>query len=507
MHFLSRLAVFHGSTCVQHKSLRHGEAPAVADLMIAMVSGRHLAEARDVVAVLIARKHADEAALVALWMIHVDESTAVARLTAALVDEGGLALACEIKEAMVMLGESMAGKPCYELINCKRNMRDDIEIDTAKSRFPDRMGRVDVVARMVIELVNTRHTAVVCACIETLVMTGHADSLADVALTVADMDRPDVVATVEVTLVEIGRLNLAIESTVALIKSGYPWVVAATRVEMVRQGHAKVTAMIQAELSRDGSEGAIIEVSIIQIWLSKNQKESLNVILNPRKYKAEVAVLLLRSGFASEWAAIAAEHIRSGEVDFIARQLAGLVRTGRPFLAAEAATALVHAASAKVVAEVLREMVEMGQADVAADLAADLAQRELSVACIVMGCAEIGAVLLLRLVDTGRTAEVVRINNCLVDSDRTQEAAAITEALAAQTEVMALMETLKTGGARILPEARHDATMRLISATSAKKAAAAVAYERALTGQAPTSSKSPNLIEDVFDTAVSIGKR
>lgn len=63
----------------------------------------------------------------------------------------------------------------------------------------------------------------------------------------------------------------------------------------------------------------------------------------------QVAVLLLRSGFASEWAAISAEHIRSGEVDIVARQLAGLVRTGRPFLAAEAAAALAHTASAKVV--------------------------------------------------------------------------------------------------------------------------------------------------------------
>lgn len=35
---------------------RHGEAPAVADLMIAVVSSGHLADARDLVAVLIARK-------------------------------------------------------------------------------------------------------------------------------------------------------------------------------------------------------------------------------------------------------------------------------------------------------------------------------------------------------------------------------------------------------------------------------------------------------------------
>lgn len=41
------------------------------------------------------------------------------------------------------------------------------------------------------------------------------------------------------------------------------------------------------------------------------------------------------------------------------------------------------------------------------------------------GYADIVAGLLLRLVDSGRSAEVVRLNNCLVDSDRTQEATAI----------------------------------------------------------------------------------
>lgn len=40
-------------------------------------------------------------------------------------------------------------------------------------------------------------------------------------------------------------------------------------------------------------------------------------------------------------------------------------------------------------------------------------------------------------------------------------------ALAAQTDVAALMEALKAGGARILPEVWHDASMRHISATSA----------------------------------------
>lgn len=60
-------------------------------------------------------------------------------------------------------------------------------------------------------------------------------------------------------------------------------------------------------------------------------------------------MLLLRSGFAAEWAAISAEHIRFGETDIIVRQVAGLVRTGRAPLAAEAAAALTHVASANMV--------------------------------------------------------------------------------------------------------------------------------------------------------------
>ena len=55
---------------------------------------------------------------------------------------------------------------------------------------------MDVVARMVVQLVNTRHTNVVCASFQGLVMSGHGDALAEVALTVAEMDRPDAIATV-----------------------------------------------------------------------------------------------------------------------------------------------------------------------------------------------------------------------------------------------------------------------------------------------------------------------
>jgi hypothetical protein len=49
-------------------------------------------------------------------MIYVGEAKAVAEITAALVDAGGLRLACNAKASMVLLGESIAGSPCYELI-------------------------------------------------------------------------------------------------------------------------------------------------------------------------------------------------------------------------------------------------------------------------------------------------------------------------------------------------------------------------------------------------------
>lgn len=58
------------------------------------------------------------------------------------------------------------------------------------------MGRTDVVARMVIELANTRHTEVVCKCFEGLVILGHADALVEIALMVAQMDRADAIAKV-----------------------------------------------------------------------------------------------------------------------------------------------------------------------------------------------------------------------------------------------------------------------------------------------------------------------
>lgn len=55
-------------------------------------------------------------ALANLWMVYVGEARAVAEVTAALVDAGGLALACDVKYSMVAVGEWLAGSPCYELV-------------------------------------------------------------------------------------------------------------------------------------------------------------------------------------------------------------------------------------------------------------------------------------------------------------------------------------------------------------------------------------------------------
>ncbi len=61
-------------------------------------------------------RHAEAVALVNLWMVYVGGARVVAEITAALVDAGGLALACDVKYAMVALGEWLAGSPCYELV-------------------------------------------------------------------------------------------------------------------------------------------------------------------------------------------------------------------------------------------------------------------------------------------------------------------------------------------------------------------------------------------------------
>ena len=63
-------------------------------------------------------RHVNEIALASLWMIRSGHARAVAHITAALVDSGGLALACQVKNGMVVLGEALAGCPCYELVRC-----------------------------------------------------------------------------------------------------------------------------------------------------------------------------------------------------------------------------------------------------------------------------------------------------------------------------------------------------------------------------------------------------
>lgn len=67
-------------------------------------------------------RHSEMVAAACLWMIYVGEAKAVAEVTAALVDAGGLRIACDVKTAMVILGESLAGSPCYELIKCAQHL-------------------------------------------------------------------------------------------------------------------------------------------------------------------------------------------------------------------------------------------------------------------------------------------------------------------------------------------------------------------------------------------------
>ncbi len=64
------------------------------------------------------RRHVDEIALVSLWMVHSGHAKEVAQITYSLVDSGGLALACQVKNGMVVLGEALAGSPCHELVRC-----------------------------------------------------------------------------------------------------------------------------------------------------------------------------------------------------------------------------------------------------------------------------------------------------------------------------------------------------------------------------------------------------
>lgn len=63
-------------------------------------------------------RHEDVVQMVGYWMIRSEHSDALARLTIALVDSGGLLLACVERNSMAILGESLFGQPSYELVRC-----------------------------------------------------------------------------------------------------------------------------------------------------------------------------------------------------------------------------------------------------------------------------------------------------------------------------------------------------------------------------------------------------
>ncbi len=65
-------------------------------------------------------RHEDVVQMVGYWMIRSEHSGAMARITVALVDSGGLLLACAARNSMAILGESLVGQPSYELVRCTR---------------------------------------------------------------------------------------------------------------------------------------------------------------------------------------------------------------------------------------------------------------------------------------------------------------------------------------------------------------------------------------------------
>ncbi|BDA49841.1 hypothetical protein COCOBI_14-4610 [Coccomyxa sp. Obi] len=392
---------------------RQGEAEYVADLLTAMVEGGALEDARDIFAVIICKGHEDVVQMVGYWLISSEHSGVMARITVALVDSGGLLLACVARNSMAILGESLVGQPSYELV---------------------RMGRVDVLARMLIVLVSQRHSEIVCACFKGLHRMGRHEVLAQATLAIAHMGRPDVIALA--MLVDGGGGAAAKLCMDQMIRISQPWVAAVTKVEMVRLGLAKEVAILETGPPCEGEENTDLQCS----------------------------TLLLRAGYAREWAAVAREILDMGRVDVTAKCIASLIKTGRTHLAMEGTRALAQTATDKAVAEVVQGMVEAGQQEAAAELLAELAHSALSVAIntlVQLGHADTCAMLLLqRLTDNGHIAAVVRISNALIGCDHIQTAAAIATALPRECDVVALMEALRAAGARILPEVWHRASMR-----------------------------------------------
>ncbi|CAL8464290.1 g3825 [Coccomyxa elongata] len=392
---------------------RQGEAAYVADLLTAMVEGGALEDARDIFAVIICRGHEDVVQMVGYWMIRSEHSGAMARITVALVDSGGLLLACVARNSMAILGESLVGQPSYELV---------------------RMGRVDVLARMLIVLVSQNHSGIVCACFKGLHRMGRHEVLARATLAIAQMGRPDIIALMQAMLVHGGGGAAAKLCMDQMIRISHPWVAAVAKIEMVHKGLSK-------------------EVAILETGPPTEDTTDL-----------ECSTLLLRAGYACEWATIMHEVLNMGRLDIIAQCLAGLIELRRTHLAVEGMRALAQTATDKALAEVVQGMVEAGHQEAAAELLAELAHSALSMACDILGHADTGAqLLLLRLAEPGRVAAVVRISNALIESDHIRAAAAIATALPEDCDVPRLMEALRDAGARILPEVWHRASMRYFS--------------------------------------------
>ncbi|BDA49840.1 hypothetical protein COCOBI_14-4600 [Coccomyxa sp. Obi] len=394
---------------------RRGEAAYVADLLTAMVEGGALEDARDIFAVIICKGHEDVVQKVGYWMIRSEHSGAMALITEALVDSGGLLLACSAKKSMAILGESLVGQPSVELA---------------------RMGRIDILARMLIVLVSQQRLDIICTCFKGLDYQGHHEVLEQSTIVIAQMGRPDVIAVVLAKLVDSGAAAAAKLCMNQMTRSSYPWVAAVAKVEMVHQGYSKEVAILETGPPCKGQDNTDLECSR----------------------------LLLRAGYAGEWAAIAREVLGMGRIDITAKCIAALIQTGRVDLAVEGTHVLAQTTTAKAVAEVVQGMVEAGQREAAAELLAELAHSALSVACTILvqlGRADICAMLLLlRMPDAGHVAAVVRISNALIDSDHIQTAAAVATALPKDCDVLRLMEVLRGAGAQMLLEVWHGASMR-----------------------------------------------
>ncbi|BDA51590.1 hypothetical protein COCOBI_19-1460 [Coccomyxa sp. Obi] len=507
------LCVFHWLMCTGRVTdaaslvlelIQHGKAPVVADLLISLLEGGNVEEARDITAVLIAKGHAAEVAQQSLWMVRAGRAQAVAQIRAALVQSGGLALACDAQNELVALDEMAAAVTLHHLI---------------------RMGHVDVAARMVIHLVDGGHVDVVCKWLEGLERHVCHETLLQLSITIAKMGRPDAHAagsrfssrnrckpsyaimanwvdptmhtrshTMEPTngankikgaMVELGHLDLAKRCMVELIKRCHPWANSAIKVEMVRQGKAKAVAQMAVELSKDGEDAAPIEGGC----LGQSPGAYHGQMGPPSFYEQRCAPRNDISMAQFDDLMHDCRPLRcmpASEQQHIAPFWCSHSNFQRPVRSAERRGAqkqifVYSSGSEKALVqlvEVMLKMVEVGEAEAAAELLAELAKYAPTVACDLTiqlamqastlcafdfkGHSDTAASLLLRLLDTENTAAVVIINNYIIESGHIEPATTLASAMAARTDVLEVMETLKAAGAHILLDVWHRETSRYI---------------------------------------------